>query len=989
MIIVYKDKKRPFIILGKKKSGSLPDEPEIPDLPDLPDGVLPEVAENEDILVIKNVDTVEGTVFMNNPNNIAIQYSTNGSEFNDYTTETEVPIKPSDKVYFKWREVIGSSSNSTALVQSSVKYKVYGELKKGNEQYAYTRMFKNESNLIDVSELKLTATTLANYCYQFMFYGCRSLTTAPSLPATELANYCYDGMFSGCSSLTTAPELPATVLGQSCYSNMFTNCTSLTTAPSLPATVLESSCYMNMFSGCTSLTTAPELPATELESSCYWCMFQGCTSLTTAPELPATELASTCYFQMFSGCSKLNYVKHYITEWSTSSTTDWLSNVSANGTVECPANSTIQSNDTSGIPTGWIRVNITDEPTEPEIPDLPDGVLPEVAENEDILAIKNVDTTEGTVYIINPNGITIQYSTNGSEFNEYIGLSEIPIKPSDKVYFKWSGIIGKENNSTTVSSNVKYKAYGELKKGNESYAYRSMFRNETNLIDASELKLTATTLGSYCYNEMFIGCTSLTTTPELPATTLANGCYWSMFRGCTALTTAPSLPATTLANTCYDSMFRGCTALTTAPALAATTLANTCYQYMFRDCTALTTAPELPATELRQSCYGDMFNGCSSLTTAPQLPATTLANYCYNQMFRNCTALTTAPALPATELTEWCYFGMFYNCSLLNYVKHNIINWDINNTIGWLSKVSANGTVECPANSTIPSNDTSGIPTGWIRVNITDEPSLPEVAENEDILAIENVDTTEGTVKMNNPYNKTIQYSTNGESFNKYTTASEISIGIGEKVYFKWSDVLSTSNNQNKVNSTVKYKVYGELKQGNESYAYYKMFINETNLIDASKLKLPATILAEWCYSSMFSGCSSLTTAPELPATVLGQSCYSNMFTNCRSLTTAPSLPATTLKTDCYNCMFQGCTSLTTAPELPATKLASTCYYRMFKDCTNLNYVKHHIVSWSTSNASNWLSGVASSGTMYCPLNSTISSGTSGIPTGWLRVAIE
>jgi hypothetical protein len=34
---------------------------------------------------------------------------------------------------------------------------------------------------------------------------------------------------------------------------------------------------------------------------------------------------------------------------------------------------------------------------------------------------------------------------------------------------------------------------------------------------------------------MFRGCTSLTTTPELPATTLANYCYYNMFYNCSNL----------------------------------------------------------------------------------------------------------------------------------------------------------------------------------------------------------------------------------------------------------------------------------------------------------------------------------------------------------------------------------------------------------------------------------------------------------------------
>ena len=142
-------------------------------------------------------------------------------------------------------------------------------------------LFQKDTYLIDASELLLPATTLTNYCYQSMFSGCTSLTTAPELPATTLANYCYQSMFSGCTSLTTAPILPATTLADGCYSNMFQSCTSLTTAPILPATTLAHMCCAQMFYDCTSLTTAPALPATTLADYCYQYMFQSCTSLTT------------------------------------------------------------------------------------------------------------------------------------------------------------------------------------------------------------------------------------------------------------------------------------------------------------------------------------------------------------------------------------------------------------------------------------------------------------------------------------------------------------------------------------------------------------------------------------------------------------------------------------------------------------------------------------------------------------------------------------
>ena len=69
----------------------------------------------------------------------------------------------------------------------------------------------------------LPVTTLANNCYENMFYGCSSLVTAPELPATTLAISCYTGMFRNCKSLVNAPILSATILVTGCYNTMFYN----------------------------------------------------------------------------------------------------------------------------------------------------------------------------------------------------------------------------------------------------------------------------------------------------------------------------------------------------------------------------------------------------------------------------------------------------------------------------------------------------------------------------------------------------------------------------------------------------------------------------------------------------------------------------------------------------------------------------------------------------------------------------------------------
>ena len=164
---------------------------------------------------------------------------------------------------------------------------------------------------------------------------------------------------------------------------------------------------------------------------------------------------------------------------------------------------------------------------------------------------------------------------------------------------------------------------------------------------------------------------------------------------------------------CYYNLFLGCTSLTTAPELPATTLANNCYSDMFYGCTSLTTAPELPATTLAESCYGDMFQNCESLTKAPALPATTLTYYCYYQMFDGCTSLTQAPELPAGDLIESCYAYMFQGCTSLNYVSVGFGNWVQYATDNWLPENT--GTFVC--RSTLINNtterSTSTVPATW------------------------------------------------------------------------------------------------------------------------------------------------------------------------------------------------------------------------------------------------------------------------------------
>ena len=231
-----------------------------------------------------------------------------------------------------------------------------------------------------------------------------------------------------------------------------------------------------------------------------------------------------------------------------------------------------------------------------------------------------------------------------------------------------------------------------------------------------------------------------------------------------------------------------------------------------------------------------------------------------------------------------------------------------------------------------------------------------------------------------------------------------------------------------------------ELKEG----CYGWMFVGCTALVRAPAL--PATTLAKNCYRRMFSGCTALTQAPSLPVMELEVSCYESMFEGCVSLTQAPSaLPAIDAAPRCYfgmfegctslinaptiaattcrkgsgnyesdhfsymfkNCtalasppeihlttlayhalyfMFMGCTALIRAPRLPAMTLEEGCYYGIFSGCSSLTEASIAATTTATNALTNWLDGVAASGTVYADPSLTLpTDSASGIPSGWTR----
>lgn len=159
-----------------------------------------------------------------------------------------------------------------------------------------------------------------------------------------------------------------------------------------------------------------------------------------------------------------------------------------------------------------------------------------------------------------------------------------------------------------------------------------------------------------------------------------------------------------------------------------------------------------------------------------------------------------------------------------------------------------------------------------------------------------------------------------------------------------------------------------------------------------SDLSAKTDVYVSFCFKELFSGCTTIINATNLvlPATSVTSSSYSKMFYGCTSLQTAPKiLPAMRLGDNCYYYMFYSCTSLTVAPELPATTFTiseNSCYDGMFHSCSNLSYIKALFTTTPSSTyMSNWVSGVASSGTFVKNSEATWTSscGVSTYPCNW------
>ena len=438
--------------------------------------------------------------------------------------------------------------------------------------------------------------------------------------------------------------------------------------------------FARLFQDCSNLTSAEELILPSFTvANVFSSMFLRCTALVSAPELPpVTNLTTGCYYQMFFGCSSLNHVKCLATDISaTNCLQNWLNGVSSTGTF-IQAEGVTWTRGASGIPSGWII-------------------------NPDYLCFTALDDNTQftfTKYINLPNTTipSISYSLDGGDTWTEVAMSgsgneDIVTTPAvnagGKVLWKAEAArfaLSQDKYSTfnangrfNVSGNIMSLLYGDNhydKTDTKSYTYSfgSLFRDSTNLIDASQLKLPRGHMNAADLLGLFFGCTSLVHGAPLYAPNIPDSCCYWMYRGCTSMTEMPTIAATSMLKDNGDP-------------------ANYGLYYAFYGCSNMEGDVKLNIVgDVAQQVLDACFSYCSKITSVDLAFNGALGKMALRGAFVGCTLLSHVKCLATSFYDD----GTAANGSLYN----------------WMNNVSRTGTFIQASGVTWPRGK-SGIPDNW------------------------------------------------------------------------------------------------------------------------------------------------------------------------------------------------------------------------------------------------------------------------------------
>lgn len=325
-----------------------------------------------------------------------IAYSTDGRNFTTVNNvdseriEVSFHVNNGDKVYLKGIATRTHNGNGGIYIQLDYSYNLSGnilsllygdsfedynnvDLSANSRANLFRGLFDN-TKVIDASELLIPITGVKDYAFSAMFQGCSSMILPPKkIPVTKGGSYAFQYMFDGCTSMTTMPDLssianPTFRPFMRAFYYTFRNCSSMKYFTEIPYVFGgrsgENQSYCNMFLECTSLEASPikEIRGADNNVSTFGgtgqfeACFYNCTKLKTAPNMPVLTIKNTSYQNMFNGCSQLNYIKMLATSKTSSSLTNWVTNVAATGIFVKNINATWTDTGNNGVPSGWTII---------------------------------------------------------------------------------------------------------------------------------------------------------------------------------------------------------------------------------------------------------------------------------------------------------------------------------------------------------------------------------------------------------------------------------------------------------------------------------------------------------------------------------------------------------------------------------------------------------------------------------------------------------
>ena len=462
-----------------------------------------ELANDDDCIIQMN--TILGTRTLE-------KFSNRWEELGLSRSTDVITLNTGDKVIFHGVRKMTDFSNLS--FSTSGRFKVYGNiLSLGNENVS-SKIFvdDNSFNMNDKPGI-----------FSMLFRTCRHLVDAENL---ILPNYvteaCYSGMFYGCELLTKAPKLPATTLDIECYSGMFWGCTSLVNAPELPAKILKIGCYQAMFEECYNLKYVKMLAINITPRNCDDFMYHMFNNVGTTDGIFIKDDSLILYNEY--------YINNCIPKWTT------------------------KNQDT------YIEQYLTFEAIEP---------------NTQIhFYYNNYSTTNPIEYSLD-FGETWTISGNDSNNPPFptLGMGQKILVRSTNDQYRLDRsdnrcffyiVSGKVNVYGNIMSMIHGDDFINDNTLTAPYALSGLFynglSNKNNIVNISNLILSAPNLTLCCYYQMFTRCKILMP-PKILARTLAESCCEGMFANCVQLLYAPTLYAKILPTACYAEMFINCSSL--------------------------------------------------------------------------------------------------------------------------------------------------------------------------------------------------------------------------------------------------------------------------------------------------------------------------------------------------------------------------------------------------------------------------------------------